>query len=151
MANLGSKFFEIVDDLDLFKFGDFNLFNLFYTKFTIQDFDQEGYRKKASFDIYLKIFKSFIYSLSFFLKAISIKVSKAKKGRILFMGSSGRLSTVEGQVYNLYNGQIIEQKGIDEFIVAQSFRNGVSDKFRAEFYLNDDLFLLWIILRSLND
>jgi hypothetical protein len=140
-------FFDIVDDLDLFKFGDFNLFNLFYTRFSIQDFDMEGYKNKASLGIYLRYIKSFFYIFSFLFKAIAIKLSKTRKQRILFMGSSGRYSTVEGQVYNLYNGQIIEQKGVDDFIVAQRFRDGVSDRYQAEFYLIEDLLILWIMIK----
>ena len=147
MANQSSTFFDIIDDLDLFQFRKFNLFNLFYTKFWVQNLDIEGIKKRKPFDIPQKIVKSFIYLFSFFLKAIKIKISKTKKHRILFMGSSGRYSTVEGQVYDLYNGQIIEQKGVDEFIVAQSYRNGVADKFPAEFCLNDDLFFLWTMIK----
>ena len=147
MVDQPSMFFEIVDDLDLFKLGDFNLFNLFYTKFSRQDFDMEGYKYKASIGRYLRVFKSFFYIFSFFLKSIAIKLSKSKKGRILFLGSAGRYSTVEGQLYNLYNGQIIEEKGMDDFIVAQRFRDGVSDKFQAEFFLIEDLFLLWAMIK----
>ncbi|MGB2963464.1 MAG: hypothetical protein WBB69_05710 [Anaerolineales bacterium] len=83
------------------------------------------------------------------IKIILMGLLNHKKNRVLFLGNYGRHSNIDGKIYDLYNARIIEQKGRDDFIIMEAYRDGVVDQYQAEFYYKEDLRLLILFLRFL--
>jgi len=146
---LSQIFFSLVNDLEIFRFGKFNLSNLFYSSFLSKN-NQESRKKTISVaGNIIRILKSPIYLFLLFFRLIEIRLRKSTKPRILFMGNSGRHTHINGKIFDLYNARILEECDEYEFVVVEEYRDGVNDLFPADFYYKEDFALLIRIFRLL--
>lgn len=142
------SFFEIVDDPDVFDFGAFNLFKIFYVRFVFgrQLAGVDTAWKPTARPHLLRLLATRLVSL-FRGTAIVIRLRFAsrRQPRILFYGATGRLSRNDGTVYDLYNARIVGEHGRDRFIIVEDIDDGVNKTYRPDFTFRDFALLIRLL------
>lgn len=132
-------FFKLVQDPSHFRFGDYNLFKLFYVQFLFRQVEQLKASRRAK--PHRNLGWLFLQRLLSLVKASAavfyLGLLSRKRPRVLFYGATGRLSTIGETTYDLYNARIVEQHGRDHFIIIQDSDDGALKTYRPDFCLND--------------
>jgi len=145
---ISEDFFSNVYDLNSFRYREFNLINLFYSRY-LKNRRGKSRRPSRSGVETISLLLKWPFHFAIFLIRLLSYLSPRKKSRILFMGNSGRHSYIGGKAYDLYNARIIEQCDSKEFVVVEEIRDGVRDRFQPEFYYKEDLKIIIQLLRFL--
>lgn len=134
------RFFEIVEDPDLFRFRGHNFFKIFHNQF-LNGQAQEvypGWQPRARPPRNVRWVASRLLALArASVRAAYLGLRCRLAPRILFFGSAGRYSAIGDTLYDLYNARIVEREGCDRFILMQSIRDPVPKRFAADLVLED--------------
>jgi hypothetical protein len=142
------KFFEIVDDPDLFRFRNHNFFKLFHTLFLDRQAQElyPAWRPKTRGPRSVKWALSKLWALARSLgKAISLGLRSRDVSRVLFFGGTDRYSVIGGKVYDLYNARIVEHEGRARFVIVQSTRDRDSKQYEPDLLVEDFVALVGLL------
>lgn len=129
------EFFEPITDASLFYFKGYNLLKIFYNKYLDmaitrnQDSWQVNQRSKIA-----KAWYWFWQSLLLFIKAFLLRRGSYKKPPVLFYGPSGRHFQIEGITYDLYNKNIVDVWGRQQFIIIEKTPDDHPKQYNADLY-----------------
>ncbi|MBN1888233.1 MAG: hypothetical protein JW850_09590 [Thermoflexales bacterium] len=141
------QFFKLVQDPSAFRFGEYNLFKLFYVQFFFRQTAQpnSAWKVKPRQNLVWLFLRRLLSLLRAAATVLRLGLLSRKKPRVLFYGATGRLSTIGETTYDLYNARIIEQRGRDQFIIIQDSDDGASKTYRPNFCLNDFSLLIRLL------
>ncbi len=142
------SFFEIVDDPDVFDFGAFNLFKLFYTRFVFgrQLAGPDTAWKPKTRPHPVRLFAARLQSL-FRSTATVIRLGVAGRRRPLtiFYGATGRTSRDDGTTYDLYNARVVGELGREHFILIEDRDDGAEKTYRPDFTFSDFALIIRLV------
>ncbi len=137
MEDIFLKFFSIVDDPNAFVFHHANMVKAFYDEYTTL-------LKKKTEPVYRKDLRN-KYSLQALIKYLSPTrlfnawsfICKQKSGNIFWYGLTDRYVTVENEVFDVYNYNILKILGRDNVVCMQDTRDKQIKTYLPDIYLED--------------
>jgi hypothetical protein len=140
MEDIFLNFFSIVDDPNSFVFHHANMVKIFYDEYTT-------ILKKKTEPVYRKDLRN-KYSLQALIRYLSparlfkawsfiLKESRQPDGKVFWYGLTDRYVTVENEVYDVYNYNILKTLGRENVICMQDTRDKQSKKYLPDIYLED--------------
>ena len=134
------SFFEIVDDPDLFDFGPFNLFKVFYARYVFgrQLVGANVAWKPVGRPPLLRLFAARLLALfRGSAAAIRLGVASRRRPRIVFYGATGRVSRNDDKTYDLYNARVVGEHGREHFVLIEDRDDYTEKTYRPDFTVSN--------------
>jgi hypothetical protein len=140
-----TSFFEIVGDPDLFDFGPFNLFKVFYARYV---FGRQLAQAKVAWKpverpplrrlLAARLRALFRGSAT----VLRLGIASRRRPRTVFYGATGRVSRQDGITYDLYNARILGERGREHFVLIEDSDDGTEKTYRPDFTFSDFALLI---------
>jgi hypothetical protein len=144
------EFFRVVDDPACFDFGPINLFKHFYVQFffgrqvvtTGREWRRTSPRRTPA--LLLARMRGLAAAL-IALARLWLRRMARREPRVVFYGATGRLSTVDGKLYDLYNARILDEIGRESVLLIQDADDGAQKVYRPDLVLNSFAILIRLL------
>jgi hypothetical protein len=134
------SFFEIVDDPDLFDFGPFNLFKVFYARYVFgrQLVGANMAWKPVERPPLLQLFAARLGALfKGSATVLRLGIASRRQPRTVFYGATGRVSRMDGTIYDLYNARVLGERGREHFVLIEDNDDGTEKTYHPDFAFSD--------------
>ncbi len=143
MLDAKDELSEIVHQPDDFDFRGFNLFKVFFTHNTIErQFIHAQLVQIAQLCCVRKRSIRFVFrrgreAMKTIGKAIIFGLRNRRRPSWIFYGSSGRVSEIDGVLYDLYNPRLVESRELGTVVLVEDARDGHDKLYPPDFCLSE--------------